>query len=82
MSVNPGFGGQAFIERALAKLSEARALLDQRNPECELEVDGGIGSANIERAREAGATILVAGSYVFEHGDPAAAVRSLRERLL
>jgi ribulose-phosphate 3-epimerase len=81
MSVNPGFVGQAFIERALTKLTEARALIDQRNPACELEVDGGIGAANIERSREAGATILVAGSYIFESGDPAAAVRALRERL-
>lgn len=81
MSVNPGFGGQPFIERALAKLREARALIDERNPSCELEVDGGIGTANIERAREAGATILVAGSSVFESDDPAAAVRALRERL-
>lgn len=81
MSVNPGFGGQPFIERALAKLREARALIDERNPACELEVDGGIGTANVERAREAGATILVAGSSVFQSDDPAAAVRSLRERL-
>lgn len=81
MSVNPGFGGQAFIERALIKLGEARALLDASNPECELEVDGGIGAENIERARDAGATILVAGSYVFESNDPAEAVRSLRARL-
>jgi len=81
MSVNPGFGGQPFIERALTKLAEARALIEERNPACELEVDGGIGTANIERAREAGATILVAGSSVFEAADPAAAVRALRERL-
>ena len=81
MSVNPGFGGQAFIERALVKLAEARALIDARNPSCELEVDGGIGVANIERACRAGATILVAGSFVFESNDPAAAVRSLRERI-
>lgn len=81
MSVNPGFGGQPFIERALTKLAEARALIEERNPACELEVDGGIGTANIERAREAGATILVAGSSVFEAADPAAAVRALRDRL-
>lgn len=81
MSVNPGFGGQPFIEHALRKLAEARALIDAHNPACELEVDGGIGSANIERARDAGATILVAGSSVFEAPDIAAAVRALRERL-
>jgi ribulose-phosphate 3-epimerase len=81
MSVNPGFGGQPFIEHALAKLVEARELIDAYNPECELEIDGGIGTANIERACEAGATILVAGSSVFEAHDIPAAVRSLRERL-
>jgi len=81
MSVNPGFGGQPFIEHALAKLVEARELIDAYNPECDLEIDGGIGTANIERACEAGATILVAGSSVFEAHDPAAAVRSLKERL-
>ena len=47
MSVNPGFGGQPFIERALTKLHEARKLRDERNPNCEIEVDGGIGLANI-----------------------------------
>ncbi len=81
MSVNPGFGGQPFIERALVKLAEARALIDERNPACELEVDGGIGTANAERAREAGASILVAGSSVFESDDPEAAVRALWKRL-
>ncbi len=81
MSVNPGFGGQPFIERALVKLAEARALIDERNPACELEVDGGIGTANVERAREAGASILVAGSSVFESDDPEAAVRALWKRL-
>ncbi len=62
MSVNPGFGGQSFIERALVKVAEVRALLDARNPACEIEVDGGIGLENIERAVEAGADVLVAGT--------------------
>jgi ribulose-phosphate 3-epimerase len=70
MSVNPGFGGQPFIERALAKLREARTLIDQR-----------IGPTNVERACEAGASILVAGSSVFESNDPEAAVRALWNRL-
>ncbi|MBV8353906.1 MAG: ribulose-phosphate 3-epimerase [Candidatus Eremiobacteraeota bacterium] len=81
MSVNPGFGGQPFIERALAKLAEARALLDERNPACELEVDGGIGVENCRRAQESGATILVAGSHVFLSDDPAEAVRAIRARI-
>jgi ribulose-phosphate 3-epimerase len=82
MSVNPGFGGQPFIERALVKLAEARALIDERNPSCLLEVDGGIGLANIERAVEAGATVLVAGSSVFASDDPPETLRDLRRRAL
>ena len=81
MSVNPGFGGQQFIERALVKLRQARELIDARNPGCDLEVDGGIGSANVERAVEAGATMLVAGNSVFAAADPAAAVRELKRRI-
>jgi ribulose-phosphate 3-epimerase len=81
MSVNPGFGGQAFIERALVKLREVRAMIDERNPDCDLEVDGGIGVDNIERAVEAGATMLIAGSSVFGVPDPPAAMRNLRRRI-
>ena len=82
MSVNPGFGGQAFIERALVKLREVRALIDERNPDCDLEVDGGIGIENIERAVEAGATMLIAGSSVFGGARPAGeALRDMRRRI-
>jgi ribulose-phosphate 3-epimerase len=81
MSVNPGFGGQAFIERAIAKIAEARALVDARNPGCEIEVDGGIGLENIERAAAAGATILVAGSSVFHAADPPGVLRDMRKRI-
>ena len=81
MSVNPGFGGQAFIEHALHKIAEARMLVDARNPACEIEVDGGIGLENIERAAAAGASILVAGSSVFGASDPAAVLRDMRRRI-
>jgi len=81
MSVNPGFGGQAFIERAIEKIAEARALVDARNPACEIEVDGGIGLENIERAAAAGATILVAGSSVFHAADPPGVLRDMRRRI-
>ena len=81
MSVNPGFGGQRFIERALVKLREVRALIDARNPDCDLEVDGGIGAENIERAVEAGATMLIAGNSIFGAPDPAAALRDMRARI-
>ena len=81
MSVNPGFGGQTFIERALVKLREVRAMCAERNPACEIEVDGGIGRANVERAVEAGATMLIAGSSVYAAPDPQAALRELRRRV-
>jgi ribulose-phosphate 3-epimerase len=81
MSVNPGFGGQAFIERALVKLREVRDLIDARNPACDLEVDGGIGVENIERAVAAGATMLIAGSSVYGAADPPQALRDLRRRI-
>jgi ribulose-phosphate 3-epimerase len=81
MSVNPGFGGQSFIERALTKVSEVRALLDERNPACEIEVDGGIGLQNLERAVQAGADVLVAGSSVFAADDPPETIRQMRRRI-
>ena len=64
MSVNPGFGGQAFLPGSLKKIREARALINARNPSCELEVDGGIVAENIASVIEAGANMIVAG---FEH---------------
>ncbi len=80
MSVDPGFGGQKFIERAITKLGQARDLRDERNSACEIEVDGGIGLANVERAVVAGADILVGGSSIFGAADPAAALRDMRGR--
>jgi ribulose-phosphate 3-epimerase len=81
MSVDPGFGGQAFIDRTLVKIAEVRALVNERNPGCDIEVDGGIGPENIERAVVAGATVLIAGSSVFGVPDPPAAIRDLRRRI-
>lgn len=81
MSVNPGFGGQSFIERALTKVAEVRSLLDERNPSCEIEVDGGIGLQNIERAVAAGADVLVAGNSVFAADDPPETIRDMRRRI-
>jgi ribulose-phosphate 3-epimerase len=81
MSVNPGFGGQTFIERALVKIAEVRTLLDARAPACEIEVDGGIGLENIGRAVQAGADVLVAGNSVFGAPDPSEALREMRRRI-
>jgi ribulose-phosphate 3-epimerase len=80
MSVNPGFGGQSFIERALVKVAEVRELLDARNPDCEIEIDGGVEPGNIERAVQAGADVLVAGNALFAAVDPPAMLRALRAR--
>ena len=76
MSVHPGFGGQKFIESALDKVKAIRAALDVRKLAAELEVDGGIKPENAGRVVAAGATVLVAGSAVFE--DPAGPVAALR----
>jgi ribulose-phosphate 3-epimerase len=81
MSVNPGFGGQSFIPRSLEKLRQARELIARRNPACALEVDGGVGAANLEQIVRAGADVLVMGSSVFGTPDPAATLRHLRTLL-
>jgi len=73
MTVNPGFGGQKFIEGTLPKLRRIRELIDSVNPGCELEVDGGIDAVTAERVVSAGARVLVAGSAVFGAQDGIAA---------
>ena len=79
MSVNPGFGGQSYIEASTAKLSRARAMLDEVGSDAELEVDGGVGVSNVEEIVNAGASVVVAGSAVYGHPDGAAAgVRAIR----
>jgi ribulose-phosphate 3-epimerase len=65
MSVNPGFGGQSFIPLAIDKVRRLRAMLDERNPTCRLQVDGGIKASNIRRLNETGADTFVVGSAVF-----------------
>ncbi|HEY9085116.1 MAG TPA: ribulose-phosphate 3-epimerase [Candidatus Tyrphobacter sp.] len=81
MSVNPGRAGQRFIPHSLEKLRQARALIDRRNPPCELEVDGGVGKGNLRDVVAAGASVVVMGSAVFDGGDPGAALRRLRALL-
>jgi ribulose-phosphate 3-epimerase len=79
MSVNPGFGGQAFIPATLDKLARARRWLDERHPACELEVDGGVKLANAAEVVAAGASVVVAGSFVYVGGDSVEAnLRALR----
>ena len=78
MSVNPGFGGQTFIETSLDKVKRLRELIDRRNPECLIEVDGGVNAVTGQRLRAAGADVLVAGSALFGATDPEAAIRQLK----
>jgi ribulose-phosphate 3-epimerase len=73
MTVNPGFGGQTFIPATLDKIRRARALLDERNPSCRLEIDGGVKASNIGRIAEAGGDTFIAGSSVFDGSDRIAA---------
>jgi ribulose-phosphate 3-epimerase len=78
MTVNPGFGGQPFIPYSYSRIAQTRALLDARNPACDLEVDGGIDEKTAPKVAAAGANVLVAGTAVFRHSQgPAAGVRGL-----
>ena len=78
MSVNPGFGGQKFIPSILDKISKLRELASKKNPALLIEVDGGVNDKNAPLLREAGADILVAGSFVFKSDDYKKAIESLR----
>ena len=78
MSVNPGFGGQAFIPHSLDKLRRVRALLDSAGSTALIEIDGGIDQSNLGDVVAAGANILVAGQAIFGSTDPEAATRALR----
>ncbi|NMC73053.1 MAG: ribulose-phosphate 3-epimerase [Geobacteraceae bacterium] len=80
MTVNPGFGGQSFIDACLPKIHSLRRMLDARGLETELEVDGGVKADNIGRISRAGADVFVAGSAVFGSTDYAAAIRELKRQ--
>jgi ribulose-phosphate 3-epimerase len=78
MSVNPGFGGQKFIEHSYAKVANLKDLILKKGAKTQIEVDGGVTEQNSKRLVEAGADILVAGSFVFKAPDPIAAIASLK----
>lgn len=78
MSVNPGFGGQKFIPTVVEKIQRLKALRDRINPDCLIEIDGGVGSSNIQLLKDAGVDVCVAGSYVFGAEDYKTAIDSLR----
>ena len=81
MSVNPGFGGQKFIESVLEKVSEVRSLIDKDNLNIRLEIDGGINIENIARAASAGADTFVAGSAIFNQEDYSKIISQMKATL-
>jgi ribulose-phosphate 3-epimerase len=80
MTVEPGFGGQKFLDLCLPKIRRARELVDKHGVETWLQVDGGVSLETIERCAEAGADVFVAGSAVFDADDPDAMIAALREK--
>ncbi|MCF6140278.1 ribulose-phosphate 3-epimerase [Flavobacterium sp. K77] len=79
MSVNPGFGGQSFIENTYAKVEKLKALINRKGAQTIIEIDGGVTNKNARQLAEAGADVLVAGSYVFGATDPIATVTDLKK---
>ena len=79
MSVNPGFGGQSFIENTYAKVSELKALINQKNANTLIEIDGGVNANNAPKLKESGADVLVAGSFVFKSDSPLETIKELKK---
>jgi len=77
MSVNPGFGGQSFIENTFEKVKELKELIQSSESSCQIEIDGGVTNKNAKKLLEAGANILVAGSYVFKSKNPAETISKM-----
>ena len=79
MSVNPGFGGQKFIENTIRKVKSLRKLIKESNSKALIEVDGGVQGETAPRLVEAGVDVLVSGSYVFKSNDPYKTIHGLKE---
>lgn len=78
MSVNPGFGGQSFIENTYQKVRELKNLIQSKNATTKIEIDGGVNSSNAALLKEAGADVLVAGSFVFKSENPTQTIADLK----
>lgn len=78
MSVNPGFGGQRFIERSLHRVAELKAMIKRNHSECLIEVDGGVDLSNAQALVDAGADVLVAGSSIFSKENPIEIIKQLK----
>ena len=79
MSVNPGFGGQSFIENTYDKVKELKELIQSSESRCQIEIDGGVTNENAKKLVQAGANILVAGSYVFKSSNPTETISKLSQ---
>ena len=78
MSVNPGFGGQSFIEATYKKVSKLKQIITNANSNCKIEIDGGISDKNAKKLLETGADVLVAGNYVFKNDNPTETIAKLK----
>jgi len=78
MSVNPGFGGQSFIENTYKKVSDLKKMIEQKKSEALIEIDGGVTTSNAKKLIDCGADVLVAGSFVFKSNDPEATINELK----
>ena len=78
MSVNPGFGGQSFIENTFNKVKELKRLILKNNSDCIIEIDGGVTNVNAEKLIQNGADVLVAGSYIFKSKNPKETIKNLK----
>jgi len=78
MSVNPGFGGQTFIESVIKKAAKMNEMRNKINPNCLIEVDGGVSDKNVQALQNVGVDIVVAGNYIFKHGNIKEAITSLQ----
>ena len=78
MSVNPGFGGQSFIENTYNKIKTLKKLIERKNPNCLIEIDGGVNTSNYKKLIEAGADVLVAGNAVFASENPIETIKELK----
>lgn len=81
MSVNPGFGGQHFIERTYSKVKQLKALIEEEEASTRIEIDGGVTNNNAEELIKAGADVLVAGSYVFKAKEPVKTIAELKKSI-
>ncbi len=79
MSVNPGFGGQSFIENTYKKVQQLKDIIDRNNADTIIEIDGGVTDKNAKQLVKVGADVLVAGSYVFKSKDPIQTIKGLKE---